>query len=48
MNTATVTEIKLVDNSLEVLNQFGVELDLEEVLAEEFEQGLASDISNTI
>lgn len=46
MNTATVTQIKTVDNSLEVLNQFGIELDLDSFLAEEFQQGLLSDISN--
>ncbi|MEM7594275.1 MAG: hypothetical protein AAF383_22655 [Cyanobacteria bacterium P01_A01_bin.83] len=47
MNTTT-TAIKLVENSLEVLNQFGIELDLETILVEEFEQGLSSDISNGI
>lgn len=46
MNNATTTEIKTIYSSLEVLNQFGIELNLEEVLAEEFEKGLASDISN--
>ena len=46
MNTATVTQIKTVENSLEVLNQFGIELDLEIILVEELEQGLSSDISN--
>ncbi|MEM7757496.1 MAG: hypothetical protein AAF298_05125 [Cyanobacteria bacterium P01_A01_bin.40] len=45
MNT-TITEIKPVDNSLEVLAQFGIELDLEEFLVEELEQGLSSDINN--
>ncbi|MEM8677156.1 MAG: hypothetical protein AAGF83_25365 [Cyanobacteria bacterium P01_G01_bin.67] len=45
MNTTT-TAIKSVDNSLEVLAQFGIELDLEEFLVEELEQGLSSDISN--
>lgn len=44
MNTATI-EITTVDNTLEVLNQFGIELNLEEVLAE-CEAELASDISN--
>jgi hypothetical protein len=45
MNTTTATLIK-VDNSLEVLAQFGIEIDLESILAEEFELGLSSDISN--
>ncbi len=48
MNTATVSNIKQVDDSLEVLNQFGIELDLSSILTEEFGQGLASDISNGI
>ncbi|MEM7557073.1 MAG: hypothetical protein AAF378_23885 [Cyanobacteria bacterium P01_A01_bin.84] len=47
MNTTT-TAIKLVETSLEVLNQFGIELNLETILAEEFEQGLANDISNSV
>lgn len=42
----TITEIKPVVSTLEVLTQFGIELDLEEVLAKEFEKGLSSDISN--
>jgi hypothetical protein len=46
MNTATVTQIKPVDNSLEILNEFGIEIDLETILVEEYELGLASDISN--
>ena len=45
MNTTT-TAIKSVNNSLEILNQFGIELDLEAILVEEFEQGLSSDINN--
>ena len=44
MNTATI-EITTVDNSLEVLNELGIELNLEEILAES-EAELASDISN--
>lgn len=47
MNT-TSTAIKSADTSLEILNQFGIELDLEAILDEEFEQGLANDISNAI
>lgn len=46
MNTATATQIKQVENSLEVLNQFGIELDLEDILVEEFERGLANDLDN--
>jgi hypothetical protein len=45
MNATTATLIKF-DNSLEVLNQFGIEIDLESILAVEFELGLSSDISN--
>ena len=45
MNTATI-EIKHVENSLEILNQFAIELNLDNILAEEFEAGLASDINN--
>ena len=48
MNTATVTQIKTVENSLEVLNQFGIELDLDMILVEEFEQGLANDLDNPL
>lgn len=47
MSIATV-EIKYVENSLEILNRFGIELDLDNVLAEEFNAELASDISNAI
>jgi hypothetical protein len=46
MKIATATQIKPVENRLEVLNQFGIEIDLESMLVEEFEQGLPSDISN--
>jgi hypothetical protein len=45
MNTATI-EIKHVENSLEILNQFATELNLDCILAQEFQAGLASDISN--
>lgn len=48
MSAATVTEIKHVENSLEVLNEFGIEIDLESILSEEFKQGLSSDISNSM
>ena len=46
MNTATATQIKHVENTLEVLNQFGIEIELDNILAKEFEAGLSSDISN--
>lgn len=46
MNTATI-EIKHVENSLD-LSQFAIELDLDCILAREFEAGLASDISNAL
>ena len=47
MNTTT-TKIQTVETSLEVLNQFGIELDLEIILAEEFKTGIASDINNIL
>ena len=46
MNTATVTNIQDTETTLEVLAQTGIEIDLETILAEELEFGLASDISN--
>jgi hypothetical protein len=45
MNTTTITQIKPIE-SLEVLNQFGIELDLDMILAEEFELGLPNDLDN--
>lgn len=48
MNTATATQIKHMETSLETLNQFGIEIDLENILAVEFESELPSDISNGI
>lgn len=47
MNIATL-EIKYVENSLEAVNEFGTELNLDSILLEEFEAGLASDISNSL
>jgi hypothetical protein len=32
MNIATATQIKYVENSLEILNQFAIELELETIL----------------
>ncbi|BAZ43652.1 hypothetical protein NIES4102_06530 [Chondrocystis sp. NIES-4102] len=46
MNTATATIIKSVDDTLDILAQFALEIDLESILHEELELGLASDISN--
>ena len=48
MNTATANQIKTLENSLEVLNQFGIELDLDIILVEEFELGLANDLDNPV
>ena len=48
MNMTTATKIKHVKNSLEVLNQFGIELDLDIILIQEFELGLANDLDNPI
>ena len=45
MSLATI-EIKYLENSLEMVNEFAIELNLDNVLAEEFEAGVASDISN--
>ena len=44
----TTTEIKPVETTLEVLTQYGIELDLDTVLEEEIFQGLANDISNPL
>ncbi len=46
MTIATVTEIKCIENKLANLNGFGFEVDLEEILIEEFNQELPSDINN--
>ena len=48
MNTATINKIAQLEHNVEILNQFGIELDLNSILLEEFEQGLSSDISNGI
>jgi hypothetical protein len=48
MKIATATQIKHVENSLEVLNQFGIEIDLETILVEELEPGLLSDINSMV
>lgn len=46
MSIAITTEIKHFENSLEILNELGIEVDLELILIEEFEKELASDINN--
>ena len=46
MKNASMIEIKYVENSLEVLNEFGIEIDLESILVEEFKRGLSSDLSH--
>jgi len=43
MNTATVTKPAI---EVEALLEFGIELDLSEILAQELEQGLSSDIDS--
>lgn len=47
MSTATI-EIKYVENSLEMLNELGIELNLDAILTEEFEKGIANDLENPI
>ena len=45
MSVATV-EIKYLETSLEMLNEFGTELNLDNILAAELEAGIASDVNN--
>ncbi|MEL7074945.1 MAG: hypothetical protein AAFY50_02325 [Cyanobacteria bacterium J06648_1] len=45
MNTATVTKPAI---EVEALLELGIELDLSEILAEELEQGLSSDVNNCL
>lgn len=47
MSVATV-EIKYLQNSLEMLNEFGTELNLDAILTEEFNLGLANDLDNPL
>lgn len=47
MSIATI-EIKSFENSLEMLNEFGIELNLDTILIEEFERGIANDLENPI
>ena len=46
MKNATITEVKHVENSFKVLNEFKVEIDLDSILVEEFEQGLPNNLDN--
>ena len=46
MKNATITEIKYVENSLELLNEFGIEINLDSILIEEYKLGLSSDINS--
>ena len=43
MNTATAT---VIENNLEILESVAIELDLDAILTEEFELGLANDLDN--
>ena len=47
MKIATAIEIKHVENSPAVLNEFGIEVDLNSILVKEFEQELPSDINSS-
>ena len=46
MKNTTITEIKHFENSFEVLNEFEIEISLDEILIEEFEQGLTNDLNS--
>lgn len=48
MKIATATQIKQVENTPEILNEFGIEIDLENILLEELEIGLSSDINSMV
>jgi len=45
---STITEIKPVETTLEILTQNAIELDLDTILAEEIAAGISNDISNSI
>lgn len=45
---ATITEIKYVENSPEILNEFWIEIGLDGIFVEEYKQGLSSDINNSV
>lgn len=48
MKIATATHIKQVENTPEILNEFVIEIDLENILLEELEIGLSSDINSMV
>jgi hypothetical protein len=48
MKIATATQIKHVENSLELLNEFCIEIDLENILVEEHKHGLLNDLNNYV
>lgn len=48
MKIATASDIKPIENSLESLNRFGIELELKTILIEELKPGLLSDINSMI
>ena len=48
MRNATMTEIKHFENSFEVLNEFEIEIDLNRILSEEYEQGLPNDLEGPV
>lgn len=48
MKNVTITEIKHVENSLKILGEFGIEVNLEGILSDEFNKELPSDISNAM
>lgn len=47
MKNTTITEIKHFENSYEVLNEFKIEINLEDFIVEEYISELQSDISST-
>ena len=47
MKTATVSEIKYIAQQAEsFISELAIEMNLNDILTEEFERGLASDINN--
>ncbi|MGB5631241.1 MAG: hypothetical protein WBM44_11555 [Waterburya sp.] len=42
------TEIKQLENSLEIFSESGREIDLEQILVHELNQGLVNDICNAV